>query len=152
MLRVVKARARGICLAGVVMLFPWQVFAEESSDQTDRDESCQQVDKWLEAGAPPGEVITTMLNSGMTRAEGTVFAMLCAESIYREAIARAGVQEAASLSEARSVAAAVLAMTGETGPVADTVRQELAGRERLARQPSVYEGDYDPGGGVSPST
>lgn len=153
MLRVLKAGARGACLASLVMLFSWQVVAEESSEQPDRDESCREVDEWLDAGDSPGGVITAMMNAGMNRAEGTVFAMLCAEGAHREAIALAGVQEAANLREARSVAAAVLAMTGDTGPVADTVRRELASQEKLARQPSIYEGDYDPGGGgVSPST
>jgi len=153
MYRLSKARVPGLCLVALMALFARSVSAVTASQEAVRDETCQQLEQRLDAGQAPSVVITTLTESGMSRADATVFAMLCIGKEYQATIAAAGVHGAADLVEVRAVAEAVFAAAGASSLAVEAARTELGRKERLARQPSVYQGEYElGGGGVSPST
>ncbi len=112
----------------------------------------QAVQSMLADGSSPSAVVDSMVARGMTLSEATVFAMVSGGEQHRVAIASAGVAAADTLAEARTVANAVVATSGESGPVAVAVREALNRYADSMPAPSVYEDDYTPtGAGVSPA-
>lgn len=112
----------------------------------------QAVQNMLADGSSPSGVVDAMVSRGMTLSEATVFAMVSGGEQHRVAIATAGVAAADTLAEARTVADAVVATSGQSGPVAIAVREALHRYADSMPAPSVYEDDYTPTGtGVSPA-
>ena len=121
--------------------------------QVEDPRSCEPVLSSLAQRASPEDVVSAVVDMGMTLGEATVFAMVCGGEANRVAIATAGVGLAGNLAQAKSVANSVLATAGETGPVASAVEVALQDYVENMPQPSVYEDEYTPhGGGASPAT
>ncbi len=144
-----KNTLANVIFFGLMAALPLAATSEES--QAER--SCEQVEKMLKSGFSPAEVVTAMVDSGMALSEATVFAMKCAPAQYRQAIAAAGVGLANSIAGAESVALAVADAYGDYAPETEAARDALQQYKRMERQPKVYKGDTKPtgGGGVSPS-
>jgi hypothetical protein len=116
--------------------------------------SCDAVLSLLASGSSAAEVVRATVATGMGLAEATVHAIECGGDENQETIARAGIEMAGNLPQAQSVADAVLASVGQTGPVADAVQVALQDYIRYMPQPDVYEDKYTPTGGdnaVSPA-
>ena len=137
-----------LCLASLLLLVPlW------GSAETEAKQSCEQVQSMLKEGAPAADVVRATMETGMTLAEATVFAMVCGGETSRVAIATAGVEAAGNLAQAQSVASAVLATAGQTGAVADAINIAMKAYARSMPQPNVHEDNYTPyGSGISPAT
>jgi len=124
-----------------------------ASAQPGEKPSCEKVQGLLKNGSPAADVVRATMDSTMTLAEATVFAMVCGGEENRVAIATAGIESAGNLAQAQSVANAVLATAGQTGAVADAVNGAMKVYAEGMPQPYVHEDKYTPyGGGVSPST
>ena len=138
-----------LCLAGVFAVLPLTAVAV-----VEGDESCERVERLLQAGISAKGVVAEVVDGGMTLTEATVFAMACAGQDNRIAIATAGVALAGSLSEAQAVVTGVVAAAGETSQEAAAVREAFNTYKRTAKQPAVYEREHIPHGGfvVSPAT
>lgn len=122
--------------------------------QAAQQPSCASIQKSLAGGSSADAVIRTVVESGMSLADATVYALVCVGEENPEAIATAGIEAAGNLPQAQSVATAVLATTGETGPVAEAVRAAMHEYTRRMPQPDVYQDKYTPTGGdqvVSPA-
>ena len=126
--------------------------AQDEVDDKPRKESCESVKNVLAEGGSAAEAVRVTRLMGMGLAEATVYAMVCGGEANRIDIATAGVAAAENLAQAQSVAYAVLATGGETGPLADAVRGAVNEYARLMSQPKVYQDEYTPlGRGVSPA-
>jgi hypothetical protein len=117
------------------------------------ERSCEQVENMLRAGDSPAEVVTAMVNSGMTLTGATVFAMECAPEDRRQAIAQAGVELAPTIIAAESVVAAVNYAYGEGSPEVSAAHKAAKQYKKTAGKPREYEPGNNPGqgAGVSPS-
>ena len=137
-----------VCLTSLLLAMPFAVSA-----QTGEKPSCELVQNLLEGGSSTGDVVRATVETGMSLAEATVFAMVCGGEENRVDIATAGIEAAGNLAQAQSVANAVLAAAGQTGAVAVAVNEAMEVYARHMPQPGVHQDDYTPtGGGVSPAT
>ena len=110
------------------------------------------VQSMLGSASLPVSIISTLKDDGRTRPEATVFAMVSGGEDNRVAFAIAGVESSTSLMEAQLVTQAVLAAAGETGPVADAVREAMHAYSKTLRPPTTFDGGrIANGSGVSPS-
>ena len=133
-----------MCLCGLLAAIPLGVSA-----QVEEQQSCDNISELLAGGSSAGDVVRATMATGMNLVEATVFAMVCGGEANREAIATAGIEAAGNLAQAQSVAYAVLATAGQTGPVADAVRLAMDDYARHMPQPDVYQDEFTPtGGGV----
>lgn len=115
--------------------------------------SCSCLSSMLEDGGSAEAVVRANIDAGMDLSEATVFAMGCGGEDNRVAIAVAGVRLASSLAQAQTVANSVLATVGQTGEVADAVREAVRMVARDLPQPGVYVDEYTPTGtDVSPAS
>lgn len=147
-----KKMVLSFAMAGVLGLQSILGTAQESA-RIDFSEAHNTVQSMLAAGSSGRAVVDATMASGMSLSEATVFAMVSGGESHRVNIAEAGISAAGNTAQALTVADAVLATAGETGPVADAVREVLQRDTALMERPSVYEDDYTPtGAGVSPST
>jgi hypothetical protein len=144
-----KCTLFGLCLSGLLFIQPLA-----ANPQPEEDESCQRVDKRLQGGDSAKEVITGVVDGGMSLTEATVFAMVCGGQGNRVAMVTAGVALAGSLAEAQSVVSGVIAAAGEGSPEAVAVHEAFNAYKRTAKQPAVYEKEHIPQGGfvISPAT
>jgi hypothetical protein len=139
-----------LCLSSLFACIPVLVVA-----QVEASSPCENVRGMLGDGRSAGDVIRTIMETGMSLADATVYAMNCVGEENPQAIATAGIEEADNLAQAHVVAEAVLAVTGQTGPVADAVQVALQEYARHMPQPDVYRDEYTPTGGtgaVSPAS
>ncbi len=137
-----------LCLTGMLACLPLMATAAMSDS-----EAQSMVQTMLDDGRTAGEVITALMSDGRNLIDATIFGLVSGGESYRTLFSAAGISMSKSLSEAQSVAYALLATAGESGAVAATVDDALADYKSLIAPPSSYQGGgIAPGGGVSPSS
>jgi hypothetical protein len=147
-----------LSLSGLLSLLPLAAAGAEVGES----EAYETVHTMLAQGSPHGEVIAALRGTeGMSLPEATVFAVVSGGEANQVDFALAGLAAAATLEEAETVVAAVLAAAGENGPVADAVNRELLAYRRRETPPPGYGGHdrhyggcdwHHQGCNVSPST
>ena len=135
----------------------WMPVAVSAQDNTTATEA---VNASLMSGTSHADIIRALTEEpyNMSLSEATVFAMNAGGEANRAAFIAAGIQSAATLPQAQSVAAAVKASAGETGAVADAADAAMLEYARLMDQPFIHHDDdipsgggaYNPGGGIRP--
>jgi hypothetical protein len=141
---VMKNSLLTLCLSVFLVGIPFAAGAQEAEQA-----SCDTVKNVLSSGGSAGDAVRATMETGMSLAEATVYAMVCVGDQTPEAIATAGIEAAGNLAQAQSVANAVLASAGQTGAVADAVRAAMQEYVRHMPQPAVYQDKYSPTGGDS---
>lgn len=137
-----------LCLTAVLAFLPLAANAAMSDG-----EAQSMVQSMLDDGRTAGEAINALMDDGRNLIDATIFGLVSGGESYRTAFAEAGISMATSLSEAQSVAYALIATAGEAGAVATTVDHALAEYKSSMPLPSIYQGGgIAPGGGVSPSS
>ncbi len=138
-------------LAGLMAYLPLSATA-----LMDKREARDTVVNMLGESQSAAAVIAALVADGRGLIDATIFALVSGGEENREAIARAGIASAGSLAEAQSVANALIATAGATGPLADVVAQEMKAYRETLTPPSTYQGSgIATGGGgqaVSPSS
>ncbi len=105
-----------IVITGLLALMP-----HGASALMGQEEAYAKVQSMLGSGGTPADIIYALEKDGRTLSESTVFAMVSGSEENRVDFATSGVMAANSLLEAQVVVDAVLAVAGETGPVADAL-------------------------------
>jgi hypothetical protein len=127
--------------------------ADEQIGRSIEERSCDCLARMLDEGASAEDVVRVGIDADLDLAESTLFAMGCGGEDNQVAIAIAGVRLASNLSQAQTVANAVLANFGETGEIADAVREAVRLVARDLPQPGVFVDEYIPtGSDVSPAS